>query len=72
LHVVALLNTDPNDIDLAIIQLKNKVTPYNVKHFNINHREENIALNDQVYMIGFNYGYELAKTSIEIKSQLTQ
>jgi S1-C subfamily serine protease len=23
-------------------------------------------------MIGFNYGYELAKTSIEIKSQLTQ
>lgn len=61
------------NIDLAILQLKNKQTPARVtKVFDLaNVSDYDIKLQDQVYMIGFNYGYELAQTKYGLKAQFT-
>lgn len=78
------------EIDLALIQLKDKTTPSNVKTwFDFNNHNSNITngtletgedtsflnklkIDTKLYMIGFNHGIELAKTSEGIKAQLTQ
>jgi S1-C subfamily serine protease len=72
---VALKKANEDEIDLAIIQLKNKRTPLNIKYtFSLNNdiKLEKPNLNDNVYMIGFNHGISLANTGNGIKSQFTQ
>lgn len=60
------------DEDLALIQLKNKLTPSFVK--NIINLNSTIKpdVNTKVYMIGYNYGPEIAESNEGLKSQLTQ
>ncbi|MCB0744757.1 MAG: trypsin-like peptidase domain-containing protein, partial [Ignavibacteriae bacterium] len=72
---VTIKKANENDIDLAIIQLKDKRTPHNIVNtFSLNEQKnfENPKLNDNVYMIGFNHGISLANTDNGIKSQFTQ
>lgn len=71
---VALRKSEVEEVDLAIIQLKNKSTPAHVtKFFSLTTPFENqLKLNDPVYMIGFNHGLALANTGNGIKSQFTQ
>jgi S1-C subfamily serine protease len=63
-------------VDLAIIQLKDKRTPEHITEFISLEGEEGKpetppAINDDVFMIGYNYGLELAVTKEGIKSQFT-
>jgi len=62
------------EVDLAIIQLKNKQTPERVTDFFdiSNLANENIELSDKVYIIGYNQGFALANTKEGIKSQLNE
>lgn len=71
---VAIKKSDVEDIDLAIIQLKNKTTPANVnQYFKVEDiKSKTLNLNDEVFMIGFNQGIILANTKNGIKSQFTQ
>jgi len=72
---VAIKKASEDEIDLAIIQLKNKTTPSNIKStFTLNNQSnlKTSKLNDKVYMIGFNHGISLANTGNGIKSQFTQ
>lgn len=71
---VPLKKSAIEDVDLALIQLKDKTTPQHVR--NVLSLEETrkhpLKLNDQIFMIGFNHGISLAKTNNGIKSQFTQ
>lgn len=71
---VPIKKSASEDVDLALIQLKNKTTPEHVR--NVLSLEETrkhpLKLNDQIFMIGFNHGISLAKTNNGIKSQFTQ
>lgn len=71
---VAIKKSDVEEIDLAIIQLKNKTTPANIsQYFKIEDiKSKDLNLNDEVFMIGFNQGIILANTKNGIKSQFTQ
>lgn len=62
------------EVDLAIIQLKDKKTPERItSFFDINNlSKDNIILNDKVYIIGYNQGFSLANTKEGIKSQLNE
>lgn len=75
IECVAIKKSNIEEIDLAIIQIKNKTTPSSAtKVFdlkNITSKKE-LALNDKVFMIGFNHGISLANTGNGIKSQFTQ
>jgi len=73
--VVIKQAVDPS-VDLAIIQLKDKRTPETVTAIipfegEANKAETPIAINDDVYMIGYNEGLNLAVTNEGIKSQFT-
>lgn len=65
------------NVDLAIIQLKEKRTPDHIKDYIFNQditeagKMPRLIINDDVYMIGFNEGLKLAQTRQGIKSQLT-
>jgi len=66
------INRD-EDIDLGLIQLENKRSPAHVQIFDIqNYPDSPLNINDVVYMIGYNYGFDLANTSTGLKSQLMQ
>lgn len=71
-HDCRMIAKDKNEgIDLALLQLVSKQTPYHLKWIKL--KDQTLPnINDNVYMIGYNYGYELAKTTQGIKSQLTQ
>lgn len=75
IECVAIKKSNVEEIDLAIIQIKNKTTPTSAtKVFdlkNITPKKE-LVLNDKVFMIGFNHGISLASTGNGIKSQFTQ
>jgi hypothetical protein len=76
------------NIDLAIIQLKSFKTPVSVDHIfgfddqntapkaeGDNNRyslDKPLGIDQKLYMIGYNYGEEMAKTSQGIKVQFTQ
>ncbi|WMI64103.1 trypsin-like peptidase domain-containing protein [Aestuariibaculum sp. YM273] len=71
---VAIKKSDDENVDLAIIQLKDKITPQRITTvFSLEklHSNEELKLNDNVYMIGFNHGFSLANTDNGIKSQFT-
>jgi S1-C subfamily serine protease len=75
IECVAIKKSDVEEIDLAIIQIKNKTTPTSAtKIFDLNNitLKKELALNDKVFMIGFNHGILLANTGNGIKSQFTQ
>ena len=61
-------------VHLAIIQLKDKRTPEYIKNIFALANTENIkelTINDDVYMIGYNQGIDLAITKEGIQSQFT-
>jgi len=63
-------------IDLALIQLKDKRTPESVRFLiPLAHqgqaKDSVVSINDDVYMIGYNYGLLFAVTKEGIKSQFT-
>lgn len=71
-----------DDVDLALIRLKNKKTPKNAYIFSTPKdgnslfgpslkERETITLNQQLVLIGYNEGVELAATREGIKAQLT-
>ncbi|WP_051931185.1 serine protease [Gillisia sp. Hel_I_29] len=71
---VAIRKSENENIDLAIIQLKNKRTPSHINNLlSLPNLEETnpIKLNDEVYMIGYNHGFDLAITKEGVKSQFT-
>lgn len=75
IECVPIKKSDIELIDLAIIQSKDKTTPVsesNLFSLDNKHIVDKPNLNDMVFMIGYNYGFELAKTSQGIKSQFTQ
>jgi len=75
IECVAIKKSDVENIDLAIIQIKNKTTPTSAtKIFDLEDitLKKELGLNDKVYMIGFNHGISLAHTGNGIKSQFTQ
>lgn len=68
-------------VDLALVQLQSGATPRKAHVFSIGNegrhsifgsRQHPLALDDQVYMIGYNHGPELAVTAQGIKAQFTQ
>lgn len=63
------------DTDLALLQLKSKSTPQGRYVFEIDEEEayktDKMKINQQLYMIGYNYGVALAKTNKGIKAQFT-
>ena len=67
---VVIKTSDLEDVDLALIQLKNKRTPGDAK---VSHRREDLPLEmgQPLYMIGYNAGPDLAKTSTGIQAQMT-
>ena len=75
IECVAIKKSNIENIDLAIIQIKNKTTPssatkvFNLKNITL---KKELGLNDKVFMIGFNHGISLANTGNGIKSQFTQ
>jgi len=71
---VAIKKSNRKEVDLALMQLKNKNTPSRVKnYFNISDvKPEKTKVDDDVYMIGFNQGIALANTENGIKSQFTK
>ena len=71
---VPLRKSAIEEVDLAVIQLKNKTTPDHVlKILSLTETKENtLKLNDPVFMIGFNHGFTLANTANGVKSQFTQ
>ena len=78
-----VVKTDQNeDVDLALIRLKDKVTPNGKfvfslpkdegKTFGPNQEERGaLSLNQQLVLIGYNHGVQLAATREGIKAQLT-
>ncbi len=74
---VVIKSSGVQKVDLAIIQLKEKRTPEHIKDIIFNQdiveagKMPRVVINDDVYMIGFNEGLELAQTRQGIKSQLT-
>lgn len=59
------------DKDLALIQLKSKQTPSGISPININKFKKKYSLEDKIYMIGYNSGFNLAQSKDGIKSQIT-
>ena len=81
--------SDDEDVDLALIRLKNKSTPSDVYVFNLSEEEKNksfaeqisglfggndndeeLTINQDLYMIGYNAGLAVGTTKQGIKAQL--
>lgn len=78
--------SDKEDVDLALIQLKNKTTPSTIFVFDVkgqregknfldaftNNADDNtLKIDQQLYMIGYNAGLTLGNTQQGIKAQMT-
>jgi S1-C subfamily serine protease len=70
---VAIKKSEISEIDLALIQLKNKRTPGDIEaYFKVDQKSTiELELNDPVFMIGYNRGFDIANTTEGIKSQFT-
>lgn len=82
---VVVRTSDKEDVDLALLQLKDKKTPVKAHIFKLRgeeeqgglaklfHRGENdpLKIDQQLYMIGYNAGLVLANTKQGIKVQMT-
>lgn len=63
--------SEKNDVDLALIQLKNKKTPEDSYIFEAEEDPEPLEMGQQLYMIGYNAGPALAATKTGIQVQMT-
>lgn len=68
--VVTAVSKD-QDVDLAMLQLKNKKTPDTAAVLEFADDDSDIKVDDKLYMIGFNAGFSLSNTSQGIKAQIT-
>lgn len=71
---VPIRKSEREEIDLAIIQLKNKRTPAEItSFFELPSMEElpQVKMSEDIYMIGYNQGVNLAQTKEGVKSQFT-
>lgn len=73
---VVIKQAGESSIDLAVIQLKDKLTPEHIKNLipldsPAKRKDSVVTINDDVYMIGYNEGLQLALTKEGIKSQFT-
>lgn len=68
--VVTAVSKD-TDVDLAMLQLKNKKTPDNAAVLEFADDDNDINVDDKLYMIGYNAGFSLSNTSQGIKAQIT-
>lgn len=59
------------EVDLALLKLSDGVTPPDVYIFDPMEADDNLAIGNAVYMIGYNAGVELSYTKKGILSQLT-
>lgn len=60
------------DVDLALLQLTSGTTPENAYVFDAFAAEDDLAIGDPLYMIGYNAGVEISYTKKGILSQLTK
>lgn len=61
--------SDDEAVDLAIIQLDDCTTPEGRYVFRLRDNDEQLTLDEKLYMIGFNRGFSVAKTAQGIRSQ---
>lgn len=61
--------SEEEDVDLAIIQLDDCETPEGRYIFQLRDNDEQLTLDQKLYMIGFNKGFTIAKTVQGIRSQ---
>ncbi len=74
-EVVPLKISDKDEIDIAILQTKDKKLPQNITSvikIDESKLKEDLKVNDKVYMIGYNWGTEIAKSNQGIQVQMTQ
>jgi len=63
--------SDKQDVDLALIQLKNKKTPEDAYIYTAEEEPTPLEMGQQLYMIGYNAGPTLATTKAGIQVQMT-
>ena len=68
---VVLRTSEREDVDLALIQLKNQKTPADAYVFSIGEESTPLEMGQQLYMIGYNAGPNLAQTRTGIQVQMT-
>ena len=68
---VVLRTSEREDVDLALIQLKNQKTPADAYVFSIAEESTPLEMGQQLYMIGYNAGPDLAQTRTGIQVQMT-
>ena len=61
--------SDDEAVDLATIQLDDCTTPEDCYIFQLRDNDEQLTLDQKLYMIGFNRGFSIAKTAQGIRSQ---
>lgn len=68
---VVIRVSEKQDVDLALIQLKNKKTPEDAYIFTAEEDSAPLEMGQQLYMIGYNAGPTLATTQTGIQVQMT-
>lgn len=68
---VVLRTSEREDVDLALIQLKKQKTPDDAYVFSIGEESTPLEMGQQLYMIGYNAGPNLAQTRTGIQVQMT-
>lgn len=66
---IIAVSDDPN-VDLALIQLKDGETPEGTYIFSLKEEDEELTMDDKLYMIGYNKGLTISKTVQGIQSQI--
>jgi len=61
--------SEEENVDLAIIQLDDGETPEGRYVFHLRDNDEQLTLDQKLYMIGFNKGFSISKTAQGIRSQ---
>jgi len=63
--------SDDEDVDLALIQLKKKEMPEGTYVFHLRESDDDLSMDQKLFMIGYNRGIQIAKTSEgDIQSQM--
>ena len=68
---VIIRTSEKQDVDLALIQLKDKHTPEDAYIFAAEEEPAPLEMGQQLYMIGYNAGPTLATTKSGIQVQMT-
>ncbi len=62
--------SEDSDVDLALIQLDDETTPEGKYIFRLRESDEPLSLDEKLFMIGFNLGFDVAKTTQGIRAQI--